>query len=180
MTDDRYSNQRLADRARITDALLHYCRAIDRQQLGDLLTHVFHEDATTDNGHYKGDIPGFIAMVQARHSQIPQAFHMVGNVLIDFLGDDRAFVETYCLAMEHHPNDPLGPIERVVRVRYADVFERRGGLWKIASRAVILDHEMGIPTALCAPPFLTGERFRGVRNASDPAVLQRRALGLLT
>lgn len=180
MTQDAFSPARMADRAQIQEVMFRYCHAIDRQQLEMLATDVFHADATTDNGHYKGDIPGFIAKVRVRHATIPQAFHMIGNVLIDFLGPDRAFVESYCLAMEHHPQDPAGPVHRIVRVRYADIFERRNGLWRVAERTVISDHDMGVPAAACAAPLFGPDVpiTRGVRNASDPAVQQRKALGL--
>jgi hypothetical protein len=177
MTLDPYGADRLADRARIQDALHAYCRAIDRLSLDDM-KQVFHDDATTDNGHYKGDIPGFVAQAAARHAGLPQTFHMVGNIAIDFLGPDSAFVETYCLALERHPESDSGPIDRVVRVRYADTFERRGGHWKIAERIIVFDHEMAVPLAVGGAPVFGAGGFRGRRDADDPVLVRRRSLGV--
>lgn len=183
MPIDAYSPERLADRAQIQDVMYRYCRAIDRQQLHELET-VFHADATTDNGHFVGTIPDFVEAVRNRHALIPQAFHMVANILIDFLAADRAFVESYCLAFEHHLTGgseqiPDAPVDRIVRVRYCDIFERREGQWKVAERIVVLDHEMGVPVEMTPLLFAGGRNARGVRNASDPIVQKRKSLGLI-
>lgn len=175
MNEDAFSPARLADRARIEEVLLLYARAIDRQDLVLLAERVFHEDAVIDNGAFQGHATEFIAMVRERHAPIPQAFHMAGQGLIEFLADGRAFVESYCLALEHHA-DTEGGVDRIVRVRYADLFESRAGRWKIARRSVVMDHEIGLHAAVRAEAFFGGPRLRGVRGEDDPIERLRKAL----
>lgn len=167
------------DKSDIRDALNWYCHAIDRQELG-ALDRAFHSDATISYGvdsHVQ--VSDFKAFVEKRHSTIPKAFHMMGNVLIEFTANDTAFVESYCLAMEHHPEDGQGPVDRVIRVRYGDVFECRQGQWKIARRMTVIDHEMSVPVSVQAGALFSNDRYSGVRNMDDPIQQKRKTLGLL-
>ena len=106
--------------------LYRYCAAIDRIQPDALIANVFHADATIDRSGAPFPVAEFVAAVAARHPGVPNASHMVSNMLIDFLDRDSAFVESWCLALERHP--PSGPesrtIDRIYRVRYGDRFER--------------------------------------------------------
>lgn len=178
MDRSAWSPERIADRLEIESVLRRYCRAVDRIQTKDLAA-VFHPDAVIDNGHFRGDTEAFVANVAGRHPGVPFASHMVMNALIDFLGPDRAFVESWCLALEQHPPATEGgpPIDRVHRVRYGDIFERRAGEWRIASRTVVFDHVMSVPAPPELAPPIAG-RIMGRRDADDPLVKARRALGL--
>lgn len=170
--------ERLNSRVAIQDVLHRYCRAIDRIQ-PDLLATVFHSDALIDNGPYKGNVGGFIANVAERHPTVPYASHMVMNELIDFLGTDKAFVESWCLAMEQHMpvEGKAHRTDHVIRVRYGDIFERRSGEWRIAHRMTVIDHMMSVPTdPTIAPDF--GERIWGRRDKDDPVIKMRAELGL--
>jgi hypothetical protein len=177
---DAWSVERLADRLQIQEVLYRYCAAIDRIQPGALIDNVFHADAMIDKSGAPYPVAEFVATVAARHPGVPSASHMVTNVLIDFLDQDRAFVESWCLALERHP--PAGEesrtVDRVYRVRYGDWFERRGdGGWRIASRTFVTDHiaSGGVDFALDPP---AAGRIVGQRNAHDPIVRMRVSLGL--
>jgi len=103
---------------------------------------------------------------------------MIGNVLIDFIDDARAFIETYCQALEFRPGTGGSPdLDRVVRLRYADAFEERAGQWRIASRLVVIDHEHWQPSP-ASDTATAGCRLTGVRGEHDPVVQLRRSLGL--
>lgn len=167
---------RTADRLAIHDTLARYSRAIDRQELA-LLDEVFHADARIENGHFQGSPADFQAMVRERHAAIPRASHMVNTVLVDFTGPGSAFVESYCLALEWHPHGREGPVDRIVRVRYGDEFELRGGRWKVARRMVVMDHEMTMPSTGGGSTWSNAGRLLGVRSAQDPISRRRGELG---
>jgi hypothetical protein len=171
-----YTVERLAAREEIRDVVYLYCRAIDRRQF-HWMQRVFHEGGRMLCGPYDGGVEGFIDMLAERHAQIPRATHMVGNILFDFVGDDRAFVESYCLAIEEFQPESEGQpgLDRVVRVRYADEFERRNGQWRIAQRQIIIDHAMA-PVSAGPEGFFRGPKAR--RDAQDPVLEQRAALGI--
>lgn len=175
MQFEAYASNRLAAREQIRDALNWYCRAIDRRQYHWLFK-AFHEGGVIRSGAYHGDIAGFPALLAERHTRVPRAAHMMGNILFDFIDDAHAFVESYCLAVEEFvPEDGQGALNRVVRIRYADEFEMRAGVWKIAKRAIVVDHAMA-PQPVGEAGFFKGPM--GTRDINDPVLQQRIALGL--
>jgi hypothetical protein len=150
----------------------------DRPSRPRLLQQVFHEDAVIDNGRFRGGVAAYAPEAFQRHEAIPRAVHMIGNVLIDFIDDARAFIETYCQALEFRPGTGGSPdLDRVVRLRYADAFEERAGQWRIASRLVVIDHEHWQPSP-ASDTATAGCRLTGVRGEHDPVVQLRRSLGL--
>src|SRR3546814_625893 len=153
-----WSPERIADRLQIQEVLYRYCRAIDRIQT-DILASVFHPDAIVDKGDDRGSVTDFIAAVAARHPGVPHASHMVTNMLIDFLGVDSAFVESWCLALEQHPSLAAGAptVDRVYRVRYGDRFERRDGSWRIAERTFVMDHVLRVAVDPALTPDNSGQ-----------------------
>lgn len=163
---------RSEDRLKIQQALYTYCRAIDRIQL-DLLDQVFHRDALIDRANTTITLEQFVTNVSARQPTLPTAFHMIGNVLIDFVDDDNAFVETYCLALERHNDSEKGAVDRSVRLRLGDHFQRREGQWKIARRLMIIDHEQAIPVSLMGDAMFYSDDNKGARDASDPVLAMR-------
>ncbi|CAN5238066.1 hypothetical protein BH10PSE13_BH10PSE13_25160 [soil metagenome] len=183
MKDD-WSVERLADRLQISEVLYRYCGAIDRIQPDALMDRVFHADALIDKTGAPYPVAEFVANVAARHPGVPNASHMVTNVLIDFVDDDTAFVESWCIALERHP--PVGSesrtVDRVYRVRYGDRFERRGqsesgGQWRIALRTFVIDHILSTVADFALDPPAAG-RIAGRRDADDAIVRLRVSLGL--
>lgn len=162
--------RRVVDKSHIQDALCRYARGVDRRDW-DMVRSAFHEDATDQHGEYRGDTDGFIAWVSQRHARIDIAVHMLGNCLVEFLGDDAALVETYFLTMR--PGQRLDAIEAAGGTdrtganfgRYIDRFERRGGAWKIANRQVIFDAKLTLPVTY---ELRTAVFEWGRRDRSDP------------
>lgn len=178
--EDGWTAERLVDRMQITEVLYRYCRAIDRIQANELIGAVFHEDALVNKNGIPDPVAVWATEVARRHPGVPQASHMVTNVLIDFLGPDSAFVESWCLAVEQQPPTPDEPrtMDRVFRVRYADRFERRAdGRWRIASRTFVLDHVLAMPLEGTVDAGPAG-RIAARRDADDPVMQMRRELGL--
>lgn len=171
-----WTPERVADRMQIHDVLYRYCRAIDRIQVQSLETEVFHADALINKTGEPVPLAVWIAEVATRHPGVPRASHMVMNPIVEFTGPDSAFVESWCLASERHP-EAGGIVDRVFRVRYGDRFERRGGLWRIARRTFVMDHVMSLPLDTALDPA-AAVRVEGRRDAGDPLVQQRKELGL--
>lgn len=171
--------QTLLDRAEIEDVLYRYCRGVDRIQL-DVLASVFHPDAIIDYGAVKRTAEEFVAYVGEKHPGVPFASHMVTNKLIEFVGPERAFVESWCLAIERQPPPNEGDefeIDRVFRVRYGDIFDKRDAAWRISKRMTVIDHVMSVVVDPALQPPASG-RLEGRRNGDDPVMKMRTELGL--
>lgn len=151
----------------ISQALYRGCAAIDRGRY-DWLDEVFRADAVIVAGPYEGPLAGFIAQLEARRATTPRASHMIGNILITPLDDDRAFVESYCHAVEQTAPESGPAMHRAVNLRYADLFERHGDDWRIARRTIVVDIAHP-PVPLADSPSYRGPQGR--RDAEDPALL---------
>lgn len=176
--------QQLLDKQEISDLLKRWCRAIDRLDL-EAIRDVFHPDAVDDHGSYKGGIDGLIAWIRDRHRDIPFSMHAITNCLIDFLNDDRAVAETYCIAMQKYPAEARESLEKLVgkldveeglpldmtiACRYIDVVTRRQSKWKIERRTVVFDSVSVVPGVRIPDPgasgWVTGKRG-GVESERD-------------
>jgi hypothetical protein len=181
---------RIADRFAIEQALLRYCRGVDRKQW-DLVRSAYHPDAYDDHGNYKGAVDGFVASVIKRHETIEQSTHAISNIQIEFAGPDTALVETYFIVHQRHaPGDvtayasfvrgPMPTAEQALEVetvgRYVDRFTRRDGAWKIARRVVVFE----VYRAQAAPAGggLLRNWAIARRDGSDALDVARREAGL--
>lgn len=138
--------EHLADRAEIQESLCRYARGVDR---GDwnLVRSTYHTDAYDQHGEYRGGIDGLIEWLDSRFAGVDNSMHFLGNCLIEFVGPDHAFVETYFVSRRLRPptdaeRSTLQPGDQMCREawgRYADQFERRNGEWRVAHRIVVLE-----------------------------------------
>lgn len=136
MTDSRL--EQLLDKDAIRDCIHRYCRGIDRADDAALVSS-YWPDAHDSHGAYSGSAIGFIDVVRKVWSTGPRNIHNVGNILIDFLPNRQAAVETYFQALQRG----TGPdnIERQVLLagRYCDLFEKRDDEWRVLKRTVVYD-----------------------------------------
>ncbi len=145
---------RYVDKSDIQDVILRYARGVDRRAM-DMVRSTYHLDAYDDHGDYKGGIDGLIAWIVARHGDVPQSMHFLGNCLVEFVTDDVALVETYFSRRRVSPKaGEVGGMREVVDAeslgRYVDRFERRNGEWRVARRVVVYDAVM---TSVRASPM---------------------------
>lgn len=194
MSSAGYSVQRLADRAAIQDAMYRWCRGVDRRDY-DLARSAFHPDATDNHGQYVGDVDGLIDWLTRRHQTISMSMHLCTNMLIEFSGVDSAVVETYCVAAQRYSSatpegravlaamaggnerSSVGDTDMMAFGRYVDVFERREGQWKIASRAVV--HErVGMEAVPDDAPGFGGDWVVRRRDRGDHIYVERAAAGI--
>ncbi len=132
-------------RLTIQELSSRYMRGLDRLDL-NLLSSVFHSDATTDYGFFQGPASEFVEFAhQALHDHASN-HHMIGQVLIGFEDDHTAYGEIYFQAYHRLDMDGVDT-ELFVSGRYSDRYERRRGIWKIAHRAEVNDWTRSIPPA---------------------------------
>lgn len=143
MTDDQQGLRELLARAEIDDALVRYCRGVDRRDAA-LVRSAYHEDATDDHGYTVVESGWGLAELCDRDN--PNGFptewistsHVLSNVLVRFDGD-RASSESYYVATMRFAHEGQR-FNLVASGRYVDEWERRdGGPFRIASRIVITD-----------------------------------------
>ncbi len=159
----------LAARAEITDVLLRYVRAADRNDW-DLLRSCYHPDATDDHGLYSGDLEGLIAFLRALAATLNSTSHQLGPPLIEVdIEGITARAETYCLGfyerLRRSNSEP--PVAIAQGLRYLDTFELREGRWAIATRVCVLDWERIVAPGKPSQPATTWQR--GTRGSNDPS-----------
>jgi hypothetical protein len=99
--------------------------------------------------------------------------HFLGNCLIEFEGEDVAFVETYCQAFQRlRDASRAGTLQDLhVLCRYLDRFERRDGRWAIAARVVVYETQ-DVREVADTDPFPAGFAVQ-VHGAADPLYAHR-------
>lgn len=92
--------------------------------------------------------------------------HAVHQITVEFgAAPDLAAVETYGVSV--HRGDPAKPHQNLATAfRYLDRFERRAGVWKIASRVAIGDWSLRLPAE--AWWDIPESHRASARDASDP------------
>ena len=128
--------QQLLDKQAIHEVLMRFCRGIDRRD-EDLLRSVFHPDAWDEHGVFDGNALEFAHLSIDMLLQFTATSHMIMNEYVELDGD-RAYAESYVLACHRSERDGR-KIDMTMGARYVDRFERRGGQWRIAHRAVVHD-----------------------------------------
>lgn len=131
---------RIEDRFEIQDVLFRYARAVDRLDY-DAITACYFPDAVDNHGGYVGTVDGLVEDIRRRHRTIDSSQHFISNVLVEFVDEDVAHVESYCLCYLRQQAAPGSRTHElaVIRCRYVDRFERRDGRWAIADRVVVFD-----------------------------------------
>lgn len=126
------------DKLDILNVLAAYARGIDRVDL-DLLKSVYWEDGVDNHGDYFCG-SGW-AYAEQVCEQMPKLFnttsHMLGQTWFAWLTGTRALTETY-FCSTHDPLDPAQP-PYSNHGRYIDLFEKRGGAWRILRRDGVFD-----------------------------------------
>jgi hypothetical protein len=125
----------IKDRQDIYDCIMRYCRGIDRLDRAMLLS-AYHPDALDDHGPYCGPVEGFADYVLNLHFKA-QHFtqHHITNHRCELDGD-VAHTESYYL---FRCLNRKAPFYNSASGRYIDRFERRGGIWAIATRICLVE-----------------------------------------
>ena len=151
MTPETAGDGLTAARRQIHDALLSYCRGIDRLR-PDLISAAFHPGASLhDYGAAPMSIEQFAEHAPAAlEAKFAATQHRISNTTIDFDpaidteidtaagGANRATAESYVLAY-HWEHTADGGRLHTFNGRYIDRFTERDGCWKISQRHLRVD-----------------------------------------
>jgi len=119
-------------------ALVHrYCRAADRCDRA-LFKSCYWPDARDNHGFFTGNAHAFVDYVVPILEQALSTTHSITNHVIEIDGD-RACGEAYVYVTHRLARADGTIVDNKSCCRYVDLYERRGGEWKIAFRAAILD-----------------------------------------
>jgi hypothetical protein len=122
----------LQDKEEIHEALMRYCRGLDRAD-SEAIEQTFHPEGVADHGIMFFTADG-IGETLAKMSREQMVMHFVGNELIEVEGDE-AYSEAYFISFTEIDRD--GQAYMLWRgARYIDRWERRETGWKIAYRVV--------------------------------------------
>jgi len=131
----------MLDRDAIARNMVKYTRALDRYD-PDRVKDAYWPDAIDDHGGFVGNAHAFADHVYAeqKNGVLKSCSHLIGNMQVEFVGPTRAQVEFAFMAVAVF-NDPDGEGDRdfITVGRYRDLYEKRGGDWKILNRTVIWD-----------------------------------------
>lgn len=177
---------RIEDREAIREIIALYAHAIDRRRW-DMMRNLFYADAVFGFGPIEGDWHGFVEQARAVIDPCLATQHQLGQTIIAFADADTAHCETYMTAMHTvpagYPTTDVFPdkgktYSAVIAGRYVDRFERREGLWRIASRKGLYDwrefRELEGIDLSGMPEGAAG--FHDDRDPSTPAVARWRGV----
>jgi len=190
--DDRL--RQLLDRQEIEQVLKLYCRAIDRTDM-ELLKSVYHPDGTDDHGYFSGNAHDFADyIIPALRETILDGMHTVTHCTIDLDGD-FATSESYYWAYQRVPGgyervrDFFGPAyadehrahgmidgahDYYCGGRYIDLFERRGGVWRILRRKITNEwNDIRPSRRITSEGHVAHFNLPGRRDREDPVYLNR-------
>jgi hypothetical protein len=156
--------QALVDKQAIREALLRYCRGVDRGD-ADLIASAYHADAVDEHGSssFSGETVGRGIVEMTRSSRL--SMHHVTNQFIELDGPDHAGCETYYTVWQTMDREGEECVLHALG-RYVDRFERRDGEWKIAHRLVIVEQTALLSQDEEIPPSRPG---LGRRDRDDPS-----------
>jgi len=130
--------EKLSAKQEITEVLYAYCRGVDRLDEA-LVRNIYHEDAYDDHGYWKGRGVDFAPFVIDRLRRCNTGTtHSISNVMIEVEGD-VATAESQVIVTLRRVGDTPQTVVDVMGARYVDRFSKRGGMWKIDERTVVLE-----------------------------------------
>lgn len=169
----------LIDKQEIREALMRYCRGMDR---GDatLALSAFHPDAMDNHTGFDAGVAERIPRVtELAKTAVKWTMHTISNHYIEVDGN-KAASEAYLVAYHRVPHGGH-EIDWTLGARYLDRFERRGGEWRIAHRTVVHDWSTSAPvlphpTGLMQATYLE-KSHQGKRSKDDLSYTTFRSRG---
>ena len=157
--------KRLLDEAAIRDVMASYARGIDRMDR-KLIEGAYWPDGYDRHAHFGGTPAEFTDWVMGLLTGDSASSHLLGQSLIRFEGNQAA-VETYYFARHVRMEDDVEKI-LLANGRYDDLFEERGGEWRILTREVIVDWGQIVPMGeKQSDDLLLDLQAKGQRSPND-------------
>ncbi len=133
----------IKDREAIREVIHRYCHAVDRCDLEELKG-CYHADGYDDHGFFAGNAHEFADYVIPVLEQIDSSCHSISNTRIKIKGNQAACGSYWSVI--HRLRHEAGFADFWHQGRYLDVFEKRGGEWKILHRVIVGDFDRWIET----------------------------------
>ncbi len=131
----------LLDREQIRCCIAQLARGEDRRDAA-LITASYWPDSITDYGVFQGSFADYLAWVIPGSDAITNTQHHIGQSHIELDGA-RAKVETQVISYHRIDYSADAAVrdehDTVIGGRYLDVFDKRDGDWRIASRTMLYD-----------------------------------------
>ena len=158
--------EEVADRLAILDVLAKHSRGVDRAD-AEVLKSTYWPDAQVAYGGFNGLAHEFCDYLPGAIKRYARTQHSISNTAIEFSGDE-ARVETYVTAYHYLEVDGDQGTEMTYLGRYMDRMQKRGDVWKIIHRQVVMDWNQNVDTtAVWEGPTFSG-LARGARAPDDP------------
>lgn len=168
MESHRTERDPLADEREIRSLVLRYCRAVDRMNLDELRT-VYHPGGVDHHTGFNGSVDEYIEWVRGALSRFTGTMHILGNQIIELVGDE-AVVETYGQAV--HWGEPTDDprVNFTSGFRYVDHVTFANGRWGITERWAVREWTRSDAGRQLAKE---GVGPAGTRDGSDPLMVLR-------
>ncbi len=131
---------RIESRQAIEDLASTYCHGFDKRDEARFLS-IWWEDCVWAIGPPFGDFAGHAGILSALHDVLWPAWgmsqHITSNQVVEFTDLDHA---TACCDVDCTGLLSGSPNATFVGATYTDQVERRGGLWKIRRRDVVIHY----------------------------------------
>jgi hypothetical protein len=156
----------VADRLAILEVLAVHSRGVDRADAA-VLKSAYWPDAEVAYGAFNGNAHAFCDLLPGAIRAYARTQHTISNTAIEFRGA-IALVETYVTAYHYRAVEDGPDVEMTYLGRYLDRMQRRGDVWKILNRQVVMDWNQNTTATavLHGPPF--DGLARGARHPDDP------------
>lgn len=162
MSPDAAALDQALSRLAIHDLVMTYCRGVDRGDAA-LLASIFWEDSAVVSGVVNASGAEFADGITAYCTgNLDYCFHSVANEWIEVKGD-HGVGEHYVLA-----HLSAGGQDVMTGGRYLDRYERRDGVWKIASRTFVADWNTAHPASMALDGMYEPLKTRGAFGKVDP------------
>lgn len=140
----------LASRAAIEEVLFDYARGNDHADEA-MIRGCFWPESQHKHGKFEGKSQDFVGFAMKILVTLKYCKHHISNVSVRISGD-RAFSECYYNAHHRRPDKTgTGEEDQWFEGRYIDLWERRGGQWKIIARRGMSDWNS--PVAVAEAPY---------------------------
>ena len=160
------SLQQLLDETAIRKVLARYTRGVDRHDR-DLVESTYWPNAFDRHAIFEGNRQQLLDWLFPFLAGDKASSHVLGQSLFNVNGD-TAVGETYFVAY-HLVERESGEALSVAAGRYAHVFQKRAGEWRILRCDVVMDwsHLLDKVTGGLSPAALLDELAMGQRSKSD-------------
>jgi 3-phenylpropionate/cinnamic acid dioxygenase small subunit len=143
--------EELESRAALRDLVSDYCHGFDKRDW-DRFIGIWWEDCVWNIGPPFGSFEGHAGVRRAVYEVLYPAWrethHLTTNLRLWFDAADAARGECDVDCMGAAPSGEV----RMIGATYRDRFERRGGVWRIARRDVVMHYFNPLPGASMSPP----------------------------